>query len=226
MDSASYLYENEREVCQVDAQGRTLSGGTGDETMAAEVYRHFKDCFFALVGQLGDAGVRVRYPEMAWDEVCIMGGLMEVASLGDIQKHEEIHQGTRIISMSGINTVITFLNQRVDSVLNLTITCRDSLILSYRYECYPNLTDTLITDEANFHYDDQGRIVSIQHRYNTGETMRKIIGYKAISDSEASLNDLSSTDELVAGVSRWWSPMPCRLSRGCFLLSQSHDTVK
>ena len=126
-----------------------------------KVEKDMQNIFFEQLKYLESWGVNIKYPEVIFEDLCIISDILSNYDKSEIQSFIQTKGDCKTINILKINKYYTYINARVDYVLTLTIVIEKGLLKEFRYEYMPDFSDETVIYRCQYKYDNYGRIIYI-----------------------------------------------------------------
>ena len=126
-----------------------------------KVEKDMQNIFFEQLKYLESWGVIIKYPEVIFEDLCIISDILSNYDKSEIQSFIQTKGDCKTINILKINKYYTYINARVDYVLTLTIVIEKGLLKEFRYEYKPDFSDETVIYRCQYKYDNYGRIIYI-----------------------------------------------------------------
>lgn len=156
--SEKILFRHEKKIGEYNSKGKLLK--------ISRIYASLQDIFWGQVADLTNYGITVRYPEIIYDDICVIADILSDYDQEKLKLFSHQTKEGECIQLENINTYYKHLNARVDYVYSFELTIKNGLISHYRYISTPNFSNKRISYSCTFRYDTNKRIVKIIRSYN------------------------------------------------------------
>ena len=126
-----------------------------------KVEKDMQNIFLEQLKYLESWGVIIKYPEVIFEDLCIISDILSNYDKSEIQSFIQTKGDCKTINILKINKYYTYINARVDYVLTLTIVIEKGLLKEFRYEYMPDFSDETVIYRCQYKYDNYGRIIYI-----------------------------------------------------------------
>ena len=127
-----------------------------------KVEKDMQNVFFEQLKYLESWGVIIKYPEVIFEDLCIISDILSNYDKSEIQSFIQTKGDCKTINILKINKYYTYINARVDYVLTLTIVIEKGLLKEFRYKYMPDFSNETISYRCQYKYDNYGRIIYIK----------------------------------------------------------------
>ena len=153
-----YIYHKERKVALVRGRRRIPNSRPQVE---------YNKMFFRQLGNMESSyGVKIKYPELIYDDVCILSDILSEYDLSEVNALTHISGNVKSINIMHINKYYTYLNQKVDYVFSLKILIENDKLKEYEYKCITDFSGEIENHKHSYQYDNLGRIIQITNICN------------------------------------------------------------
>jgi hypothetical protein len=153
-----YIYHKERKVALVRGRRRI--------PISRQQVEYNKMFFRQLENMETLYGIKIKYPELIYDDVCILSDILSDHDVAEVNALTHISGNVKNINLMHINMYYTYLSQRVDYVFFLKILVENDKLKEYEYKCITDFSGEIENHKHSYQYDNLGRIIQITNICN------------------------------------------------------------